>query len=117
MKLEPSLTQLTNEGGSAATKETMTNGGIALVNGSISIPQLSLQLAPLGQNITVGSSGFLTVTASAPVSSDTMITLNSSNTTSATVPPSVVIPSGARFTNFAVAGFAFRTATITTAVP
>src|SRR5438046_80636 len=117
LTLDPSLTQLTDEGGSAATKETMANGGIAFVNGSISIPQLSLQLAPLGQNITVGSSGFLTVTASAPVSSDTTIALNSSNTTIATVPPSVVIPSGARFTNFAVAGVALGTATITAALP
>ena len=36
--LDPVLTQLTDQGGSAATRETVTNGRLTLVNGSITVP-------------------------------------------------------------------------------
>ena len=37
LTLDPTLTQLTDEGGDAATKETTGGGNLALVNGSITV--------------------------------------------------------------------------------
>jgi hypothetical protein len=37
LTLDPTLTQLTDQGGSAATKETVAGGNLALVNGAISV--------------------------------------------------------------------------------
>ena len=44
LTIDPSLTQLANEGGT--TKETTGLGTLAVVNGSIAVPQLSLTLSP-----------------------------------------------------------------------
>jgi hypothetical protein len=38
LTLDPTLTQLTDEGGSAATKETVANGTLTLVNGAVTVP-------------------------------------------------------------------------------
>jgi hypothetical protein len=37
LTLDPTLTQLTDEGGTAATKETVANGNLLLVNGAINV--------------------------------------------------------------------------------
>jgi len=44
LTLDPALTQLTDESGSAATKETMANGRLTLVNGSITVTAAPVEL-------------------------------------------------------------------------
>jgi len=117
LTLDPTLTQLTDEGGTAATKETVANGQLALVNGSINVPQLSLQLGPSTQNATPGTTAFLTATASANVPSDTTITLSSSNTSAATVPASIVMNSGTKIVTINVSALALGSSTITATLP
>src|SRR5438128_7625201 len=63
LTLDPTATQLSDEGGTPAKQEKVSSGNLALVNGTITVPPLSIQLSPLVQNVNVGSSGFLTVTA------------------------------------------------------
>src|SRR5438128_495751 len=65
LTLDPSLTQLTDEGGTSATKETQANGRLALVDGAITIPQPSLTLAPFTQSVAPGSTGSLSAISSA----------------------------------------------------
>jgi len=117
LTLDPTLTQLTDEGGTAATKETVANGQLALVNGTINVPQLSLQLGPSTQNATPGTTAFLTATASANVPSDTTITLSSSNTSAATVPASIVMNSGTKIVTINVSAIALGSSTITATLP
>jgi len=117
LTLDPTLTQLTDEGGTAATKETVANGQLALVNGTITVPQLSLQLAPPTQNATPGTTAFITATTSSNVTSDTTISLSSSNPSVATVPPSIVITAGTKFVTINVNAVALGSATITATLP
>jgi hypothetical protein len=116
LTLDPSLTQLTDQGGSGATKETAGNGALKLVDGAITVPQLSIALTPVNLRVAPGSSGTMTVTASANVSANTAVTLSSSKSL-ATVPDSVSIVAGSRTATFNVAGIALGAATITASLP
>jgi uncharacterized protein YjdB len=117
LTLDPSLTQLTDSGGSAATKETSANGHLSLVNGAINIAPLSLTLAPGNRSVTVGATATLVATISAAVSTPTTITLTSSAPGVATVPASVTIAAGARTADFQVIGSAIGSATVTAVLP
>jgi hypothetical protein len=115
LTLDPSLTQLSNQGGS--TSETSGNGKLSLVNGTINIPPLTLSITPFSQNVAPGGNVFFSAVTSAPVGSSTTITLTSSATSIATVPASVTINSGSSSASFSVHGVAVGHATITAALP
>src|SRR5437588_857923 len=55
LTLDSTLTQLTDEGGTAATKETTSNGHVSLVDGSITIPAATFSLVPAVRTVSVGS--------------------------------------------------------------
>jgi hypothetical protein len=116
LALDPGLTQLTDSGGTAATKETAANGQLDLVDGEIEIAPLTLALTPSSTSVTVGGETVLRVTASSIVSSATTVELTSSDPEFATVPPSAVILAGQRRVDFAVTGVAIGSATITAAL-
>ena len=111
LTLDSSVTQLSNQGGT--TKETTGQGTLSLANGSITIPPATITLTPFALNITPGGNGFLTVKSSAPVSSDTNITLSSSAPSIATVPASLTMATGSNSTTFSVHGVAVGSARIT----
>jgi uncharacterized protein YjdB len=113
LTLDTSLTQLTDSGGTAATKETSGNGALNLVNGQINVPPLSVSLAPSSKTIAPGGSGNLTAVLSSNAPSDTTVTLSSNNTSVATVPASVVVPSGSKQASFKVTAVALGSAKIT----
>ena len=117
LTLDPSLTQLTDDGGTAATKESSGNGNLSLVNGAINLPPLSLSLTPPARTVTVGSATTFTATISAAVASDTTVSLQSSAPAVATVASSVVIHAGSRSASFDVNGIAAGSATISGALP
>jgi hypothetical protein len=117
LTLDPSLTQLTDDGGSAATKEQTSNGTLTLVNGSITLPPLSITLSPSPLELNSGTSSGLTVSASANVTSDTTVTLTPSNPAVADSPASVVINAGTRNATFSVTAGAAGTASIMAALP
>jgi hypothetical protein len=117
LTLDPALTQLTDAGGSAATKETPANGNLSLVNGAIQIAPLTITLGPAPVSVNTGRTAILIVTASASVINNTTVTLTSSNTSIATVPASVVITTGLRNATFNVAGIAAGSAIITASLP
>ncbi|MFA6959032.1 MAG: fibronectin type III domain-containing protein [Thermoanaerobaculia bacterium] len=106
-----SLTQLSNQGGTQ--QETVANGALALVDGAISIPALSVSLQPLLLEVPLGTARLLTARASSNVSVNTSVTLSSSKPTVAEVPATVVIPAGQKSAGFNVAGLAVGSATIT----
>ena len=116
LSLDPSLTQLTDSGGTAATKETEGNGQLTLVDGRIDVPPLSISLAPTSRTVPLGGSANLSAVLSSVVASDTTVTLTSSNTNVATVPGSVVIQAGTTTTNVPVSGITAGTAQITAAI-
>lgn len=113
LTLDPALTQLTDAGGTAATKETTANGGLSLVNGQITVPPLSVSLSPGSRTITAGDKERLTATLSSAAATSTTISLSSNNTVVATVPSSVVIPAGSTSASFDVAGLTIGSARIT----
>lgn len=113
LSLDPSLTQLTDQGGSAATKETEANGALALVDGTIAIPSLSVSLQPVGIEIPLGTTQLLTARTSSNVTANTTVSLSSSKPGVAEVPASVLIPAGQKSAGFIVSGLAVGDATIT----
>ncbi len=113
LTLDPSLTQLTDAGGTAATKETSANGGLSLVNGQINIPALTLSLSPSSRTIAPGSDGNLSAILSGVTPVDVTLTLSSSNTSVATVPASVTILAGTSSASFRVTAVALGSARIT----
>ena len=113
LTLDPSLTQLTDQGGSPATKEPSQTTSLTLVNGAINIPTLSLTMLPSSRVIAVGDSTTYTVQTSANVGSNTTVTLSSSNPGIAAMPPSVDIAAGSSSANVTVVGTAVGAATIT----
>jgi len=117
LTLDSSLTQLTDEGGNAATKESVGNGRLSLVNGAIHVPPLSITLSPSNPKVQVGKTTHLTVNASAFVGATTTVTLTSSAPGTASVPASVNIASGTKQATFDVNGLAVGNATITAALP
>jgi uncharacterized protein YjdB len=114
LMLDPSLTALSNQSGNL--EETPGNG-VALVNGSINIAQLSLNIVPGTSTVAMGDSTTLTAQTSSNVVSNTTVTLASSNPSIATVPPSVVIPAGTNAANFTVAGVSLGSVNINGALP
>jgi hypothetical protein len=116
LTLDPSLTQLTDAGGNASTKETAGNGGLALVNGAISVPPLTIELAPSALSVRVDGSGTLTATLSSAVASATTVTLASSNPAVATVPSSVTIAAGARSAGVAITPQSVGTTDVTASI-
>jgi uncharacterized protein YjdB len=117
LTLDSGTTQLTDEGGSAATKETAGNGQLSLVNGSITIPVPSVSVTPSSQELEAGSSGSATVTTSVRLVNAAALTLTSSNPAVAAVPSSATIQAGARTANFAVTAVSSGSATITATLP
>ncbi|HEX7138218.1 MAG TPA: hypothetical protein VF219_10240 [Vicinamibacterales bacterium] len=113
LTLDSSLTQLTDEGGTAATKETQSNGQLTLNGGVVNIPAATLSLTPDVRTVTVGSSTSFTATLSANASSDTTVSLVSSAPAIASVPASAVITSGSRSVIVDVNGVSPGSATIT----
>jgi len=116
LTLDPSLTQLTDSGGTAATKETEGNGHLILVDGRIDVPPLSVSLAPTSRTISAGGSANLSAVLSSAVSSDTTVSLSSSNVDVATVPASVVIQAGTTTANVPVSAVTAGTTQITAAI-
>jgi len=113
LSLDASLTQLTDAGGSAATKETSANGRLALVNGQITVPPQGVTLSPSSRNVFVDGTTDLTATLNSNAPSDTTVTLVSSNPSVASVPPSVIIRAGGRVATFNVSALALGTARVT----
>ncbi|HKO59181.1 MAG TPA: hypothetical protein VJ276_25165 [Thermoanaerobaculia bacterium] len=116
LALDPALTQLTDEGGSAATKETVANGGLGLIGGSIIIPAATIDLTPPALNVRVNNIGTLTATLSSAAPGNTTVALSSSNASVASVPASVTIAAGARTAEIGVAAKSVGTATITATI-
>jgi uncharacterized protein YjdB len=105
-------TQLTDQGGTAATAENSGNGQLTLVNGAINIPQLSLNILPGTRTIATGDTTTFTALTSGTVVSDTTVSLVSTNPSVATVPPSAVIPAGSSSVDFTVTGTGIGSANI-----
>lgn len=113
LTIDPTVSVLSDEGGTSATKETVSNGRLSLVNGAINLPALSVSLSPSSKNINLGSlSTFFAILNVAPVSS-TVVNLSSSDASIAKVPATVTIPAGVTQTGFTVTAVALGTATIT----
>ncbi len=118
LTLNAGTTQLTDAGGSAATKETQGGGNLALVNGAINIAPLTVTLTPSALTAPLHSaSTTLTATLSGPVGSSTSVALSSSNTGVATVPSSVTILPGATTGMFAINALSLGQTTITATLP
>jgi uncharacterized protein YjdB len=117
LTLDPAVTQLTDEGGTAATKETVANSKLTLTDGAIHVPPLSINLSPSSPKVQIGKTTQLTVTASANVAAATTIALTSSNTSNATVPASTIMAAGTKLATFSVSGIAVGSSTITAALP
>jgi len=112
LTLDSGTTQLTDEGGSAATKET-AGSGLSLVNGAINIPVPSLSMTPPSQSVNAGSTALITLDTSERLVANTTVTLSSSNPAVATVPPSTTIAAGGHSVVVSVTAVAPGTATIT----
>lgn len=117
LTLDPSLTQLTDQAGTGATKESSGAGNLTLVNGAINIPNLTLAIVPNSRVIEVSESTTYAVQTSANVGSNTTVTLSLSNPSIAAMPPSVDIPAGSHSANFTVIGSVVGSATITGTLP
>jgi uncharacterized membrane protein len=112
LTLDSTGTQLTDQGGTAATKESTTNNNLTLVNGAINIPALTLTLSPSPVHVNVNSSTSLTASINVAQSTPTSVSLSSTASSIASVSPSVTIPAGSLSANATVTGKAVGTATI-----
>lgn len=117
LTLDGTTTQLTDDGGTAATKETSGNGRLSLVGGAIHIPVPSLTLTPSTQSIGTAGGGTLTARTSSNLIADTTVTLTSSNPAVASVPGSVLIEAGSQSAAFNVSPRTAGTTTITATLP
>jgi len=117
LTLDPTVTQLTDQGGSAATKETTTNGALQLVNGQITVPNISMTLTPSPLNLTTGGHGTLVVNLSAAAPSTTTVTLTNSAPNVATIPASVDVPAGSRLASINVTALAVGSTHVTGTLP
>lgn len=117
LTLDPSLTQLTDTGGSAATKETSANGRLQLVNGSIDIPMPALTLTPGTITVPRSETGTLTARLSIALTNPTTIALLSANPSTASVPSSVIIAAGSKTASVVVSGKVAGATTITATLP
>jgi uncharacterized protein YjdB len=117
LTLDGATTQLTDDAGSAATKESTGNGQLTLVNGSIVIPVPSLSLNPSNQNVTAGNNGSLSAQTDVRLVSNTNVQVTSSNPAIATVQSPVTISAGSRTATISVTGVSPGTVTITATLP
>jgi uncharacterized protein YjdB len=117
LTLDPSLTQLTDAGGGAATKETVANGRLQLVNGSIDIPMPTLTLTPSPASVDKGDTKTLTARLSIALTNPTTISLLSANPNTASVPSSVNIPAGQKTASVVVTGKEVGSTVITATLP
>ena len=117
LTLDPSLTQLTDTGGSAATKETVGNGRLQLVNGAINIPMPTLTLTPTSTSVDKGETKTLTARLSIALTNPTTISLASADSSIASVPSSVNIPAGQKTASVVVSGKAVGATVITATLP
>ena len=117
LTLDPSLTQLTDMGGSASTKETQANGRLQLVDGTIDIPMPTLTLTPESIDVEKGTKRNLSARLSIALTNPTTIALSSANESVATVPSSVVIPAGSKSASVAVSGKAIGSTSVTATLP
>ena len=115
LTLDSSTTQLSNQGGT--TTETTSNGGLALTNGAIQIPIPTLSLMPPSQSVIAGTNAGLTAETGQRLVADTAVTLSSSNTAVATVPPSATVTAGSHSVSFAVTTLSAGSTTITATLP
>ncbi len=115
LSLDGSLTQLANAGGT--TKETVANGQLSLVDGSIQVPPLSISLSPGSRSVTVGDVTTFTASLNIAVGSSVQVNLSSSNPSVATVPSSVSIPAGQQQKGIAVTTLSAGQSTITASLP
>ncbi len=75
------------------------------IDGSLRVvPTFALSLTPGTQTISVGNKGALTAVLSAPLPSDTLLVLRSSDPRIATAPDSVIIPAGKTVVSFEIFG-------------
>ncbi|PYQ29055.1 MAG: hypothetical protein DMF56_12300 [Acidobacteria bacterium] len=117
LTLDSATTQLTDDGGSAATKETTGNGQLTLVNGSIVLPVPAISLTPPTQNVTAGSNGSLFAQTDVRMINNTSVQVTSSNTAFATVQSPIAINAGSRTGSITVTGISPGTVTITATLP
>lgn len=115
LTLDPSLNALSNQEGNL--EETQGNGGLTLVNGAINIAQITLSITSGSRTVAIGDTTGMTAQTSANVSSETTVTLVSSDPSVATVPSSVVIHAGSSFASFPVTGVSVGDANITGTLP
>jgi hypothetical protein len=117
LTLDAATTQLTDDGGNAATKETSANGQLALVGGAIHIAAPSLLLSPATQSITTAETGTVSVRTSSTVISNATVTVTSSDPSVATVVASTVIAAGSQLSIITVNPHAPGSTTITATFP
>jgi uncharacterized protein YjdB len=117
LTLDPALTQLTDTGGSAGTKETQANGRLQLVNGSVAIPMPALTLTPTPTSVDRGDTRNLTARLSIALTNSTTISLSSADSNIASVPSSVNIPAGQKTASVVVTGKAVGSTVITATLP
>src|SRR5687768_4835237 len=117
LMLDSALTQLTDAGGTAATKESEANGQLQLVDGSIQIPMPVLTLTPASISVTRGDGRNLTARLSLALTDSTTISLSSADPGVAGVPASIVIPAGATTRSVDVTGLAVGSTSVTATLP
>ena len=117
LTLDPALTQLTDTGGTAATKETQANGRLQLVNGAVNIPMPTLTLTPSPTSVERGDTRTLTARLSIALTNSTTISLSSADPNTASVPSSVNIPAGQKTASVIVTGKAVGSTVITATLP
>ncbi len=117
LSIDSGLTQLTDAGGSAATKETEANGGLSLVDGEIDLPVPSLTITPSPSDVPSNGTTTLRVSSDRGMIRATSFILSSSNPGAATVASSVSISAGSKRADATVAGVAIGTTTITATLP
>src|SRR4051812_10641909 len=111
LTLDPALTQLTNEGGSASSKESVAGGTLALVNGSITIPALSMAFASPTTRVDLNGAAQLRINLSSAPATATTIALASSDSSTVSVPASTIVSAGTTFATFNASGSKLGTAT------
>ncbi|GEM_PF-5872538 len=116
LTVDPTVSQ-TNLSNSSANVTETSPSNLSLVDGCITVPNVTVSLACPSGSVFVGGTGTGTVTIGAAQSSATTVTLASGNPSVATVPSSVNIPTGQTTATFAVTGVASGTASITATMP
>lgn len=117
LSLDAATTQLTDEGGTAATKETAGNGALGLIDGAIHIPVPSLSLTPPSQSVQEGGGATLSINTGTRLVAATTVSLVSSNPAVAGVQSSMNLSAGSQIAGVTVAALSPGSATITATLP